>query len=348
MSLVDHELAQRVIARALLARRRPGRALRRGSARLLALARRRAHRAAAGRLASAAPRCGSCAARPATSATWTVCARRRCWRVAGLGGRGRARRRARARGHSARPSRRPGTRCASGPRTSTPSARPSCCGPATSAPARPATRSRQVTAGYVEGRRIVEVFNSDGVAAADDRTRVRLSTQVVARRDGRVETGTDTRGGHAGFELLEQDPEAVAESAARKALTAAGRRGRAHRPPAGGGRQRLRRRAAARGRRPRPGGRRRAEAGQRLRRAGSATQLADARRDRLRRRAPRGTSGAATASTTRARPPSRTTVIEDGELDVVPLRPDQGARRTAWTPPATAAASPSATCPSRG
>ena len=64
----------------------------------------------------------------------------------------------------------------------------------------------QVTAGYVEGRRIVEVYNSDGVAAADDRTRVRLSTQVVARRDGRVETGTDTRGGHAGFELVAEDP----------------------------------------------------------------------------------------------------------------------------------------------
>jgi TldD protein len=83
----------------------------------------------------------------------------------------------------------------------------------------------QVTVGYVEGRRIVEVFNSDGVAAADDRTRTRLSAQVVARRGGegtggpRVETGTDTRGGHAGYELLEEEPEAVAESAARKALT---------------------------------------------------------------------------------------------------------------------------------
>ena len=43
--------------------------------------------------------------------------------------------------------------------------------------------------------------------------------QVVARRDDRVETGTDTRGGHAGFELLEADPEAVADEAARKALT---------------------------------------------------------------------------------------------------------------------------------
>ena len=48
---------------------------------------------------------------------------------------------------------------------------------------------------------------------------MRLGAQVVARRDARVETGTDTRGGHAGFELLEADPEAVAETAARRALT---------------------------------------------------------------------------------------------------------------------------------
>ena len=81
----------------------------------------------------------------------------------------------------------------------------------------------QVTVGYSEERRIVEVYNSNGVSAADDRTRIRLSAQVVARRDGpdgpRVETGSDTRGGHAGFELLAEDPGAVADSAARKALT---------------------------------------------------------------------------------------------------------------------------------
>ena len=77
----------------------------------------------------------------------------------------------------------------------------------------------QVSAGYAEGRRLVEVYNSEGVAAADDRTRVRLSVQVVARRDSRVETGTETRGGHAGFELLADDPAAVAEEATRKALT---------------------------------------------------------------------------------------------------------------------------------
>ncbi len=77
----------------------------------------------------------------------------------------------------------------------------------------------QARIGYAESQRQVEVFASDGRAAADDRTRVRLGAQVVARRNGRVETGSDTRGGHAGWELLEDDPEAVAERAARRALT---------------------------------------------------------------------------------------------------------------------------------
>jgi len=77
----------------------------------------------------------------------------------------------------------------------------------------------QVRVGYAESSRQVEVFNSDGRAAADDRTRVRLSVQVVARREGRVETGTDTRGGHAGWELVESEPELVAEKATRRALT---------------------------------------------------------------------------------------------------------------------------------
>jgi TldD protein len=77
----------------------------------------------------------------------------------------------------------------------------------------------QVRLGYAEARRRVEVYNSDGCAAADDRTRVRLSAHVVARRGDRVETGTDTRGGHAGFELLAERPEEVAERAARKART---------------------------------------------------------------------------------------------------------------------------------
>jgi TldD protein len=78
----------------------------------------------------------------------------------------------------------------------------------------------QVMASYAENRRIVEIFNSDGLAAGDDRTRVRLGVQVVARRDGRVETGHETLGGHIGFELLADDPAAVAERSALKALAA--------------------------------------------------------------------------------------------------------------------------------
>jgi TldD protein len=77
----------------------------------------------------------------------------------------------------------------------------------------------QVMANYAEIRRRVEVLNSDGLAASDDRTRVRLSAQVVARRDGTVETGQESRGGHAGFELLAERPEEVAEKAASKAIT---------------------------------------------------------------------------------------------------------------------------------
>jgi TldD protein len=115
----------------------------------------------------------------------------------------------------------------------------------------------QVAASYNEARREVQVANSDGLLAADDRTRVRLGAQVVARRDDRVESGTESLAGHVGFELFEGDPAAVADEAARPAG--------AGRADAGRGRQRLRRRAVPRGHRPRAGVRRRAEAGLRVR-----------------------------------------------------------------------------------
>jgi TldD protein len=79
----------------------------------------------------------------------------------------------------------------------------------------------QARIGYSEGRRLVEVFNSEGVAASDDRTRVHLGARVVARDGDRVETGTDTLGGHAGFELLEGGEE-TGSKAARRALTLLG------------------------------------------------------------------------------------------------------------------------------
>ena len=53
---------------------------------------------------------------------------------------------------------------------------------------------------------------------------MRLGAQVVARRDDRVEAGSESLAGHAGFELFEGDPAAVAEEAARRALTMLGAR----------------------------------------------------------------------------------------------------------------------------
>jgi TldD protein len=77
----------------------------------------------------------------------------------------------------------------------------------------------QFTSSYGEGRRQVAVANSDGLLSGDDRTRVRIGCQAVARRGSTVETGAETLGAHRGFELLEDDPLRIAQQAARKALT---------------------------------------------------------------------------------------------------------------------------------
>jgi TldD protein len=77
----------------------------------------------------------------------------------------------------------------------------------------------QFQGSYGEARREVLVANSDGLYTTDDRTRVRLAAQVVARRGDVIETGFETLGGHRGWELLEDDPGAIAEQAAGKGLT---------------------------------------------------------------------------------------------------------------------------------
>ncbi|HEV7771173.1 MAG TPA: TldD/PmbA family protein [Solirubrobacterales bacterium] len=77
----------------------------------------------------------------------------------------------------------------------------------------------QFSSSYAEGRRQVAIANSEGLLTGDDRTRVRLGAQVVARRGDVVETGAETRGAARGFELLEDEPGRIAELAARKALT---------------------------------------------------------------------------------------------------------------------------------
>jgi TldD protein len=80
----------------------------------------------------------------------------------------------------------------------------------------------QLRVNYGETRREIAVANSTGTYATDDRTRLRLGAMAVAQRDGMVETGTETLGGHRGFELLDGDPAGVAEQAAQKALTLLG------------------------------------------------------------------------------------------------------------------------------
>ena len=107
------------------------------------------------------------------------------------------------------------------PATCPPSARPSSCAPPNEiARAQGDARSPRSPPPTREGRRRVAVVNSEGVNAADDRTRVRFGAQVVARRNGTVETGFETLGGHRGFELVDGGAaERIAEQAARKALT---------------------------------------------------------------------------------------------------------------------------------
>ena len=78
----------------------------------------------------------------------------------------------------------------------------------------------QVIAGYLESRQRVLVANSLGALVTDDRTRVRFTVQVVARRDGVIQTGYESLGKSLGFEIVdEQIARAIAAAAAGKAVT---------------------------------------------------------------------------------------------------------------------------------
>ncbi len=77
----------------------------------------------------------------------------------------------------------------------------------------------QVQVSYGESRRQIVVANSIGTYATDDRTRLRLAARTVARRSGSSELGSETLGGHRGFEIFDGDPGDIAEQAASQALT---------------------------------------------------------------------------------------------------------------------------------
>jgi len=77
----------------------------------------------------------------------------------------------------------------------------------------------QATVGYGDTRQKVLIANSRGDLVYDDRTRTRFTVQVVARRGDVIQTGHETVGGSAGFELVDEaTARAVAATAAEKAL----------------------------------------------------------------------------------------------------------------------------------
>ena len=76
----------------------------------------------------------------------------------------------------------------------------------------------QAIVGYGDTRQRVLIANSLGDLVFDDRTRTRFTTQVVARRDEIIQTGHETVGGSAGFELVDEEiARRVAQAAAEKA-----------------------------------------------------------------------------------------------------------------------------------
>jgi TldD protein len=78
----------------------------------------------------------------------------------------------------------------------------------------------QVIMGYGDTRQRVLIANSLGDHVHDDRTRTRFTAQVVARRGDVIQTGYETVGGSAGFELVDETVAgATAATAAAKALT---------------------------------------------------------------------------------------------------------------------------------
>ena len=78
----------------------------------------------------------------------------------------------------------------------------------------------QAIVGYGDTRQKILIANSLGDLVYDDRTRTRVTVQVVARRDDVIQTGHETVGGSAGFELVDEaTARAVATTAAEKALT---------------------------------------------------------------------------------------------------------------------------------
>ena len=83
----------------------------------------------------------------------------------------------------------------------------------------------QVSARYGDSRRRILVADSDGLFTSDDQVRTLFSVSCVASGDTGMQTGRESAGRTAGFELFDlYDVEEMARRAARRALTKIGAR----------------------------------------------------------------------------------------------------------------------------
>ena len=78
---------------------------------------------------------------------------------------------------------------------------------------------KQVTVSYGDKTQVIKVKNSDGVNISDSRLRTRFIINVIAEKDGVIQTGYETAGGLIGFELFDKENvEDLAKKAAERAI----------------------------------------------------------------------------------------------------------------------------------
>ena len=78
----------------------------------------------------------------------------------------------------------------------------------------------QVTVSVADMQRKVQIANSDGILVEDEMARVRMAVNVIAVRDGLVQTGYEAAGGVSGWEILDQvSLEDMARQAASRAVS---------------------------------------------------------------------------------------------------------------------------------
>lgn len=77
--------------------------------------------------------------------------------------------------------------------------------------------TKQVTIGYIETLRKIEVANTLGMLAQDEKQYMTFYTQLVGERAGQTQTSYEAQGGFMGLELFDQhSPESIATEAARR------------------------------------------------------------------------------------------------------------------------------------